>query len=183
MHSRRCPSPAPPLQQLLWRLGDPAANPAAAARAFAAQHVQQPAQAEREAQRIQRDLEKLVEQHKDVPGAPRTPTLVKLEVRSRRLRAGWQLLHTSTAWLCRGPAAARRGASQACRPPAPALPQLRVNLAHLEAVFFDDPLWDLSAPRAACEDYIAQVGRQQRLGATAGLPGCGRQRLARALPP
>ena len=38
-------------------------------------------------------------------------------------------------------------------PPAPL--QVRCSLPHLEALYADDPLWDLSAPRAACEAYIA----------------------------
>ncbi len=33
--------------------------------------------------------------------------------------------------------------------------QVRCSLPHLEALYADDPLWDLSAPRAACEAYIA----------------------------
>lgn len=33
--------------------------------------------------------------------------------------------------------------------------QLRVSMPHLESIFYDEPLWDLSAPRAACEDYIS----------------------------
>lgn len=37
------------MQQLLWRLGDTKAVPAAVARAFAAQHIQQPQQQEQQA--------------------------------------------------------------------------------------------------------------------------------------
>ncbi|PRW45263.1 expressed protein isoform A [Chlorella sorokiniana] len=100
-------------EQLLWRLGDAKASPAAAARAFVQQYIQQPHVLERESQRLQNDLQKLVEQHRDVQHAPAAPTLVQLEV--------------------------------------------RCSLPHLEALYADDPLWDLSAPRAACEAYIAAV--------------------------
>lgn len=44
------------------------------------------------------------------------------------------------------------------------MPQLRVPLPHLGgAVFVDEPLWDLSAPRAACEPYITAVCADLRL--------------------
>lgn len=46
--------------------------------------------------------------------------------------------------------------------PLPAL-QVRADLPHLRAVFLDEPLWDLSAPRAACEAYISQVCNELRL--------------------
>ncbi|EFN56286.1 expressed protein [Chlorella variabilis] len=99
--------PATSLQQLLWRLSD-ACGPIV--RAFCQQHVQG-AQLDREALRLQRELEKLLERHIDRSTAPTAPALVKLE--------------------------------------------LRVSMPHLESIFYDEPLWDLSAPRAACEDYIS----------------------------
>ncbi|KAL4436602.1 hypothetical protein ABPG75_003741 [Micractinium tetrahymenae] len=100
-------------EQLLWKLGDTSATPAAVARAFCQQLVQQPQQLEREAGRLQKDLDRQLEQHKDLLGAPPSPTLVKVEV--------------------------------------------RVTLPHLACLFYDDPVWDLGAPRAACEQYVAQV--------------------------
>lgn len=100
-------------EQLLWKLGDGGAQPAAVARAFCQPLVQQPQQLEREAGRVQKELERQVEQHRDLLSAPNTSTLVKLEV--------------------------------------------RVTLPHRSSLFYDDPLWDLSAPRAACEAYVAQL--------------------------
>jgi hypothetical protein len=35
--------------------------------------------------------------------------------------------------------------------------QVKVPLLHLESLFLDEPLWDLSAPRAACEAYVAAI--------------------------
>lgn len=43
-------NPNPALQQLLWRLGDAKASPAAAARTFVGQYLQQPHLVERESQ-------------------------------------------------------------------------------------------------------------------------------------
>ncbi|PSC67737.1 SWI-SNF complex subunit (Snf5) [Micractinium conductrix] len=106
-------------EQLLWRLGDTRASPAAVARAFVQQYVQQPQQLEREAQRLQRDLERSLKQHEELATAPPSPTLVRLEV--------------------------------------------RVTLPHLDALFYDDPVWDLGAPRAASEAYVAAVAADLKL--------------------
>ena len=44
------------------------------------------------------------------------------------------------------------------------VPQLRVALGHLQCVFVDELLWDLSAPRSACEAYATTVCADLRLG-------------------
>jgi hypothetical protein len=35
--------------------------------------------------------------------------------------------------------------------------QVQVALPHRRCEYYDEPLWDLAAPRAACEAYVASV--------------------------
>ena len=60
---------------------------------------------------------------------------------------------------------ARLGARQCRRQPAARLcaMKVRVPLPHLGTVFVDELLWDLTAPRAACEGYVSEVTNDLRL--------------------
>lgn len=211
-----------PPQQLLWKLGDSSTTPAAVARAFCQQFVQQPQQLEREAGWV---------------GGQRAGNLRSMQ-RAGMHRPGTCPEHVAGHWASTPPSAcpgclqaaaegsgaaagaARRPAGRSalahagqargeCRPagtshchamghavpafgkekagchaglcalglctavhaghaqttarlPKPQrgcpLPQVRAALPHLELLFCDDPVWDLGAPRAACEQYVAQVG-------------------------
>jgi hypothetical protein len=134
----------------------------------------------RACRRLQKDLEKLLERHKDLLTAPSAPTLVRLEV-------CWAACGQCTGACCKqrtccpprsfcaaGRVPLRCAAcllSALCAPPtstpfthpAPTrtphqcTPQVRLTLAHLESVFLDEPVWDLAAPRTACEAYVSAV--------------------------
>lgn len=63
----------------------------------------------------------------------------------------WQPSEPATAYLDSQLPHPHTGELPASSPPL----QVRCALPHIEAMYADDPLWDLSAPRAACEAYIA----------------------------